>query len=230
VKTHPLLQRLALLLLLVPLSALGQSKAPKKAAPAHAASPRAAAPVAPPKLQVTVEGLMDRRVSSDFPPPRLEVSLKLEGEDAKAVQAAQAKVTKAEDDTGKSLVLGSSGSSGSSGDERWQEGRGGEPPAPSLSLAGPSRKARSLTALEGVVAVYLPSRDPGALVKIEKVASKKDKSPVVSQALAAQKIKLSVLSKEGLEKEKKAAEAKKKADAAKAATPNSASPDAPVAE
>lgn len=71
----------------------GQSKPAKKAA-APAAAPGA-------NFSVSPFGIVDRRTSSDFPTPRLEMTLKLEGPDANAVQAARARITKAEDDTGR---------------------------------------------------------------------------------------------------------------------------------
>src|SRR5262249_22144068 len=90
----------------------------------------------------------------------------------------------------------------------------GKPPTPKVDLASPVRKAKSLSAVEGVLETYLPSRDPGGTIKIEKIVAKKDK-PLAVPALAAQKIHLHVLSKASLENEKKQAEAKKKAAAAK---------------
>jgi hypothetical protein len=61
---------------------------------------------------------------------------------------------------------------------------------------------------------YLPSRDSSGTVRIERVMAKKDK-PLSVPALASRGLRVQVLSKAGLEKEKKQAEEKKKAQAAK---------------
>jgi hypothetical protein len=99
------------------------------------------------------------------------------------------------------------------GSDRWEEAREGGPPTPRVHLASPSRKAKSLAAVEGVLETYLPSRDPTGTVRIERVMGKKDK-PLTVPSLASRGIRVQVISKAGLEKEKKAAEAKK-AEAAK---------------
>jgi uncharacterized protein with GYD domain len=181
--------------------------------PPRAAAPEAAAHrLAPPDVQVTVDSLLDRRSTSDFPSPSLSVTLGLTGADAPAVRSVRSKVTRAVDDTGRDLtdnkgrvVLGTDG---------WQAAREDAPPKPRLELASPSRKAKALAALEGVIETYSPSRDPAATVKIDRVLSKKDR-PLAVPTLAAQHVRLTILSKAGLEEEKKRAEAKKKAEAAK---------------
>jgi hypothetical protein len=183
--------------------AFAQSKKPAK-------KEKPAAPAAPPKIQVAVESLMDRRTTGDFPRPALTVNLTLEGEDARAVMSARPRVTRALDDTGKSLTPDSS----QQGSDGWQQAREDAPPAVRLELASPSRKAKALTSLEGVLETYLPSRDSAATVKIDRVLTKKDK-PLTVPALASQRIRIQILSKAGLEKEKKQAEAKKKAQAEK---------------
>ena len=187
---------------------LAQSKKPgKKSAP-----PQPIAQAAPPKVQVSLDTILDRRTTRDFPRSELSITFKLEGEDAGAVQSARARVTKAADDTGKSLLQ--SEADRMQGSDRWQEASDGKPPAPKVDLASPVRKAKTLSTVEGVVETYLPSRDPSGTVKIAGVMTKKDK-PLAVPALAAQKISLQVLSKAGMENEKKQAEAKKKAQAAK---------------
>jgi len=171
-----------------------------------------AAPSAAPRLQVGIESVLDRRTSGDFPPPALTVTLKLEGEDAAAVRSARPKITSAVDDGGKSLT--EKAMPVQRGNDGWQEARGDRAPSPQLDLGSPSRKAKTIATLEGVLEVYLPSRDPAGSIRIEKVAGRKDK-PLAVPALAAQHIQIQVLSKAGLEREKKQAEAKKKAEAAK---------------
>jgi hypothetical protein len=176
--------------------------------PATSPAPAASAP--PPNVQVVVGSLLDRRTTGDFPRPSLAVSLSLEGEDARAIASARPRVTRASDDTGRSLVADPA----PQGSDAWQPALGDGPPAVRLELGSPSRRAKAVTALEGVVETYLPSRDPDASVKIDRVLTRKDK-PLTVPALANRRIGIRILSKAGLEKEKKQAEAKKKAEAAK---------------
>jgi len=198
---------LALTLLLAPASpAAAQSKKPPQKTAAQAA------PAAPPRVRVSIDSILDRRTTRDFPSSDLSITLKLEGEDASAVQSARARLTAASDDTGKSLIQ--SAAETMQGADRWEESREAGPPTPRVHLASPSRKAKSLAAVEGVLETYLPSRDPAGTVKIERVMGRKDK-PLMVPALASRGIRVQVISKAGLEKEKKAAEAKKKAEAAK---------------
>jgi len=179
-----------------------------KKAPAVEARSAASAP----KVQVAVESLLDRRTTGDFPHPSLSLTLTLQGEDAVAVRSARPRVTRAVDDTGRDLA--NPPNAMTYGQDGWQQAQGEGAMTPRVELASPTRKAKSLTTVEGVVETYLPSRDPAATVKVDKVVSRKDK-PLSLPALTAQGIRLAVISKEGLEREKKAAEAQEKAKSAK---------------
>ena len=201
-----------LLALTLALFAAAPASAQSKKTPKKSSASDAAAPAAPPKVRVTIDSILDRRTTRDFPRSELSLTLKLEGEDAGAVQSARARLTAASDDTGKSLLQ--SAAETMQGSDRWVEAREEGPPTPRVQLASPSRKAKSLTAVEGVLETYLPKRDPAGTVKIERVMGKKDK-PLTVPALASRGVRVQVISKAGLEKEKKAAEAKKKAEAAK---------------
>jgi hypothetical protein len=203
---------LGFLTLVLALAAAAPASAQSKKAPKRSSAPEPAAPAAPPKVLVSIDSLLDRRTTRDFPRSELSITLKLEGEDAGAVQSARARLTAASDDTGKSLLQ--TAAEAMQGSDRWEEAREGGPPTPRVHLASPSRKAKSLTGVAGVLETYLPSRDPAATVKIERVMGKKDK-PLTVPALASRGVRVQVISKAGLEKEKKAAEAKKKAEAAK---------------
>jgi len=185
--------------------------AAKKPAPA-ASKPAAAAP----KVQVAVDSLLDRRTTSDFPHPSLSLTLTLQGEDALAVKSARPRVTRAVDDTGRDLANPKDAMV--SGRDVWQEAHGEGAITPRIELASPARKAKTLTAVEGVVETYLPSRDAAATVKIDRVLAKRDK-PLAMPGLAAQGIRIGVLSKAGLEREKKQAEARAKAKSAKKGKP-----------
>ncbi len=208
---HRRAARRLLLLFLFALLAAAPSFAQSKK-PGKKSAPPAPAQAAPPKVQVLVDTVLDRRTTRDFPRSGLSITFKLEGEDAGAVQSARGRVTKAMDDSGKSLLQ--SEADRMQGSDRWQEASDGKPPTPKVDLASPVRKAKTLSTVEGVVETYLPSRDPSGTVKIAGVMTKKDK-PLAVPALAAQRISLQVLSKAGMENEKKQAEAKKKAQAAK---------------
>ena len=204
--------RAAGLLLALALAAVSPAAAQTKKAPKRRAPAAADAPASPLKVSVAVESVLDRRTTRDFPRSELSITFKLEGEDAGAVQSARARLTKASDDTGRSLLQ--SAAESKQGSDRWEEAREGGPPTPKVDLVSPARRAKSLTAVEGVLDTYLPSRDPAGTVKVEKVMAKKDR-PLALPALASRNIRLQVLSKAGLEKEKKLAEAKKKEQAAK---------------
>ncbi|MDQ6891707.1 MAG: hypothetical protein M3167_03390 [Acidobacteriota bacterium] len=200
----------------ITLLAAAAAAAPAVAAvkkPAPAASKLAAAA---PRVQVTVDSLLDRRTTSDFPHPSLSLTLALQGEDALAVKSARPRVTRAVDDTGRDLANPKDAIV--SGRDGWQEARGEGAITPRIELASPARKAKTLTAVEGVVETYLPSRDAAATVRIDRVLSKQDK-PLATPALAAQGIRLGVLSRAGLEREKKQAEERAKAKSAKGKPP-----------
>ena len=198
---------LSALFLAAPL--IAQSARPARAG---ATSARPAPSAGPPRLQIAVESVLDRRTSSDFPPPGLTVALSLAGEDAAGVRSVRPRITRAVDDSGRDLSKGAM--QVQRGSDGWQPARDEGPPTPRIDLASPSRKAKVIASLEGVLESYLPARDPSASIRIERVTAKKDK-PVSVPALAAQHVQVRVLSKAGLEREKKQAEAKKKAEAAK---------------
>ena len=205
------IRRAAAVSLALALAAAGPGLAQSKKAPKKSAPAEPAARAAPPKVSVSVESILDRRTTRDFPRSEMSVTLKLEGDDAGAVQSARARLTKASDDTGRSLLQSESESL--QGSDRWQEAGQLGPPQPRVTLGSPSRKAKIL-AVEGVLETYLPKRDPAGTIRVERVMAKKDK-PLPVPALASRGIRIQVLSKAGLEKEKKQAEAKKKAQAAK---------------
>ena len=208
------IRRSAILILALLAAALPASAQSKKPAAKKEAAP-AADSASPAKIGVTVDSLLDRRTTGDFPSPSLTVSLKLDGEDAGKVASARPRATKAVDDTGRNLIPDASQKGRMMGNDSWQQGREGAPPELRLELASPARKAKALATLEGVVETYLPTRDPASTVRIDAVLAKKDKPAVAVPALASQRIRIQILSKEGLERQKKAAEEKKKAEAAK---------------
>jgi hypothetical protein len=125
------------------------------------------------------------------------------------VRSVRPKVTRAVDDGGNSLIQPAMPVQ--RGNDGWQEARAEGSPKPELDLGSPSRKAKTIASLEGVLELYLPSRDPAGSAKIDRIAGRKDK-PLAVAALATRHVGLRVLSKAGLEREKKQAEAKKKSE------------------
>ncbi len=155
IDTHRRAARCLLPLFLLSLLAAAPSLAQSRK-PAKKSAPPAPAQTAPPKVQVSVDTILDRRTTRDFPRSELSITFKLEGEDAGAVQSARARVTKAADDTGKSLLQ--SEADRMQGSDRWQEASDGKPPAPKVDLASPVRKAKTLSTVEGVVERNRPRR------------------------------------------------------------------------
>ena len=102
-------------------------------------------------LQVSLLKVGDYRSSSGSTRNELDVIFWFNGADADAVKFTRPHLTKAIDDTGRSLMV-----QDPSGQEGWQYGRGFE-----VTLASPARKAKKLVLLEGVVETYLPSVDKG---------------------------------------------------------------------
>jgi hypothetical protein len=187
----------------------GAAPLPARAKEPVAKAPTAAAvPSAPARIQLAADFLFDRRTTSDFPHPSLDITFKLGGEDARSVQSARIRITRAVDDTGRGLIPAPGTTMAGSDD--WQPSRNEDPPQPRIELASPARKAKALTALEGVLETYMPSRDPASTVRVQRVLEKRDK-PFRVAALTTQGIQLRILSKAALEKEKQQADAKKKA-------------------
>lgn len=203
--------RLILLVTGLSLAAGSPAAAQTKKGAAKPGAAVSAAPASHPKIDVAVDSVLDRRSTGTFPSPSLTLMLALQGADAPSVMSVRPRLTRAADDTGRSLIP-AEGSTMQSGTDGWQSSLGGHgTPTPRLELASPARKAKAVVALEGVLETYLPARDPAATVKIDRILSKKDK-PLAVPALASQRIQLRVLSKAGLEKDKKAAEARKARD------------------
>lgn len=167
-------------------------------------SPPATEAAGPPRIEVAVDSLLDRRTTADFPHSSLTLTLSLRGQDASAVKSARPRVARAVDDTGRSVAATSVVRAA----DGWQDARRDGTPSFALDLGSSSRQARSLTAVEGVLEIYLPSRDPASTVRIERILSKTDRTLAVA-ALASRKIQLRVLSKAGLQREKDEAGAKK---------------------
>lgn len=121
----------------------------------------------------------------------LELRVNLTGKGLDKAVAARVIVTEAKDDKGNSLV----GKSPRVPDFTGREYNSG---TLQVSVGQPSREA-STVRLKGTIELYVPSRDPGANVKIENALAKLD-VPLSHKALKAAKIEITPLSKAGYEK------------------------------
>jgi hypothetical protein len=166
------------------------------AAPAAAKSPR---------VSVAVGDVTDRRRNDNFF-NALEVELKLAGEGLEDAKGARALVRTAVDDTGRNLIRENEESH-----DFEKSGQQGMPPL-KVSLKNPARKAVAVRELSGQVEVFLPSRDAGAVTRVDKFLSRMDR-PIVSPGLKAAQAGVTVISRKTYEAEKKKNEERRKAEA-----------------
>ena len=117
----------------------------------------------------------------------LELRLKVTGNNLDKAVAARVLVKEAKDDKGNSLLE----KEPSVPDFMGREYNNG---TVQVSVLQPARSATSVR-LKGTVELYVPSRDPGAMLKIDNVLTKLDK-PLSAKALTAAKIELTPLSVE----------------------------------
>ena len=149
--------------------------------------------VAPPafgqsNVKVVVSEVTDDRISEGFSTGGLGVTLNLEGEGLDAVKSARILVKDAKDDKGKSLLVPKA-------DKPAFRDRNVNGGALEVSLENPPRSAASVR-LSGIAELFVPGRDPNAVVKVPGFLARLDK-PVASKGLKAAKVDVTVLSKEG---------------------------------
>ena len=144
-------------------------------------------------VKVTVSDVTDDRMSSDMLSGSLQVQLNLEGSGMDKVVAARAIVKEARDDRGTNLAKDKKVP-----DFRDRNVNGG---VLEVSLDSPPRAASSIS-MKGTVELFMPSKDPAAVITIPKAFAKMDK-PLASDALASAGIKLTPLSPERYAEEKK---------------------------
>lgn len=125
----------------------------------------------------------------------LELRLKVTGSNLDKALAARVIVKEAKDDQGNSLV--SAGADAP--DFMSREYNNG---TLQVSVQQPARSA-STVRLKGTVELYVPGRDPNAIIKIDKALSKLD-APLSSKALKTAKLELTPLSREGYTKQRQA--------------------------
>ena len=141
-------------------------------------------------VKVELEDVTDNRVAAGEFVGSLELRLKLAGTNLDKASAARVLVKEARDDKGTDLT------------------RQGDPPdffpreynngTLQLGLRSPVRAATRVK-LKGTVELYVPTRDPNAVVKVDKALGKLD-APLSSKALKSAKIELTPLSRDGYKK------------------------------
>jgi hypothetical protein len=139
-----------------------------------------------------LDEVIDNRVSSADPGTfqvqgGLELRVKVNGSGMDKVAAARVIVKEAKDDKGNSLV-----GKASVPDFFPREYNNG---TLQVAVGQPARNATSVR-MKGTIELYVPSRDPGANVKIANALATLDK-PLSAKALKAAKLEITPLSREG---------------------------------
>lgn len=203
---RPIPLALALALVIAAFPSEGQARGAAKK-PAAAPAPSAA----PTPLKAVLVEINDRRAESF---PALTLTLSLPDFTAAEVGGQRVVVREAVDDTGASLVPEGAADARFEANEAppTRKSAASEPATIQLKLKSPSRSAKTLKTLSGEVELYVPGRDPTSSATIAKFASKVDQ-PLSDPALAANGVKVTVVSAKSLAARKKAAgeEARKKA-------------------
>ena len=174
-----------------------------------AAQTKPLAPATPARLELVQ--VNDRRSSGHF--AQLNVHVALPDVPEKDVAAESIVATKAVDDTGKDLLQGAQQSKELSPTASGR-GIGDEKPSPTrltITLSNPARGATTIKEIAGEIELYLPSRDPNAVYKADRVLSKAGK-PLAGPALAASRVEITLLSQAQVDAEKKKLADKKRAD------------------
>lgn len=137
---------------------------------------------------VQVDDVTDNRVVVGELRGGLELRLKLDGKNLDKALASRILVKEARDDQGTDLV----GKSSSTPDFFPREYNMG---TVQVGLLSPARTASEVK-MKGTVELYVPSRDPAAVVRIDKGLSRLDK-PLSAKGLKAAKVDLTPVSREG---------------------------------
>jgi hypothetical protein len=143
----------------------------------------AAPPLAAQDLRVSAGTIEDRRTTGRFF-AGLEIELKLTGDDLADAKSARILVKKAVDETGRDLLPERKA------DEDFKSIGSSEL---KLSLKNPARGASAVKGIAGEVQLFVPTRDPAAVVTIDRVLSRMDK-PIDSPGLKVQQIAVRVVS------------------------------------
>jgi hypothetical protein len=133
---------------------------------------------------VKVENVTDNRVQVGEFQGNLEIKANLTGNGLDKINAARILVKEARDDKGTDLA--------SKGDPPSFTARDMNGGTLSISLKMPPRAAKTVR-VAGTLEMFVPSRDPNSLVKVDRALSKLD-TPLSSKALKASKIEITPLS------------------------------------
>ncbi|HEX7708049.1 MAG TPA: hypothetical protein VF701_16430 [Thermoanaerobaculia bacterium] len=134
---------------------------------------------------VEVDDVTDNRVTAEMLRGSLDLRLRLSGAELEDATAARVIVKEARDDRGTVLTKGDA-------NQPDFQGREYNAGTVMLSLLSPARGASSVL-IKGNVEIFAPSRDPNAMVRIDKALTKLD-TPLASKTLQAAKIELTPLS------------------------------------
>lgn len=145
-------------------------------------------------VKVQVDEVIDNRVNAGGWSGTLDLRVKLEGSASDKANAARIVVKEARDDRGTLLSEGWKAPDFTPRDYNMGMLQ--------VSLGMPARAASSVK-VKGTVELFVPGRDPNAIVKIDKALSKLD-APLSSKALKAAKVTITPLSPEGYAAAKKA--------------------------
>lgn len=134
-------------------------------------------------LRVSTGTIEDRRTTGRFF-AGLEVELKLTGDDLADAKSARILLKKAVDETGRDLLPEKKP------DEDFKSVGSSEL---KLSLKNPARGASQIKEIAGEVQLFVPTRDPAAVVTVDRLLSRMDK-PIDPPGLKAQKISVRLVS------------------------------------
>ena len=137
-------------------------------------------------VKVEVDDVTDNRVSAGPFVGSLDLRVKLNGSNLDKATAARIVVKDARDDQGNTLI----NPKADPPDFAPREYNSG---TLQLNVRQPARNASSVK-IKGTVELYVPSRDPSAIVKVDKALSKLD-APLSSKTLKSAKIEITPLSR-----------------------------------
>lgn len=141
-------------------------------------------------VKVELEDVTDNRFAAEMLVGSLELRVKLSGTNLDKASAARLLVKEARDDKGTDLAANFK-----TPDFFGREYNNG---TLQFGLGSPARAATRVK-IKGTVELYVPTRDPNAVVKVDKALAKLD-APLSSKALKAAKIELTPLSQAGYKK------------------------------
>jgi hypothetical protein len=136
---------------------------------------------------VEIDDVTDNRVTAGVLTGSLELRVKLKGSGLDKATAARVLVKEARDDKGNALSTDRLND-----DFTARDVNGG---LLGVSVGSPARAAKTAT-IKGTVELFVPSRDPNALMKIDKALAKLD-TPLSHAKLKSAKLSLTPLSRDG---------------------------------